>query len=125
MTNKEVFEQYNTEQWVIEQNLCFLLQEYWEDYCVPRIKQVELEQYKIGTKMPENPVTFVKKFMQEETICSVEYAEKSKMDSLENNVVDIIDADFREVVEQDNSNDKEEDFDGFDNLVVTLPKFDV
>ena len=114
MLNKEVFEQYGTETWVIEQNLCFLLQIYWDDYC---------RQY--GGAMPENPVSFVKRFMKEETLCSVEYAEKSKMDTLENNVVDIIDADFREVSEHDSNKDKDEDFECFDNLVVTPPKFEL
>lgn len=30
MLNKEVFEQFGSEQWVIEENLCYLLQEYAE-----------------------------------------------------------------------------------------------
>ena len=87
MTNQELFEQYNTEKWVIEQNLCFLLQEYWDEYC----------KDEFGMRMPENPVSFVKKFMKEETICDIEYAEKSKINTLENNVTETIDADYIEL----------------------------
>ena len=29
MLNKEVFEKYGTENWVIEENLCYLLQKYF------------------------------------------------------------------------------------------------
>ena len=73
MLNKDVFKEYNTEQWVIEENLCYMLQLYWMNYCAKRYNEAV---------MPENPVTFVKKFMQEETICNVDMAEKSKMDTL-------------------------------------------
>lgn len=31
MNNQEVFEQYGSEKWVIEENLCYLLQEYVEE----------------------------------------------------------------------------------------------
>ena len=81
MTNQEIFEQYNTEKWVIEQNLCFMLQEYW-DAILEDIKR----EYN-GSSMPINPVSFVKKFMKEETLCSVEYAEMSKIDKLEKNII--------------------------------------
>jgi hypothetical protein len=87
MTNQELFEQYNTEKWVIEQNLCFLLQLYWDRHC----------QDAFHSGMPENPVTFVKKFMKEETICDVEYAEKSKMSTLESREVGIIGGGYTEV----------------------------
>ena len=50
MLNKEVFEQFGSEQWVIEENLCYLLQEYVE---------------KLGVKNPISPVVFVKEFMEE------------------------------------------------------------
>ena len=89
MLNKEVFEQYSTEQWVIEQSLCFMLQTYW-DAILEDIKR----GYN-GSSMPINPVSFVKKFMKEETLCSVEYAEMSKMDKVEKNI--IADVEFKEV----------------------------
>ena len=44
--------------------------------------------------MPYNPVTFVKTFMKDETLCEIEYTEKSKIETLGNN---IIDADFTEL----------------------------
>ena len=75
MTNLELFENYNTEKWVIEENLCFMLQEYWE--------KCNEKGYLKERQMPINPVSFVKSFMKEETLCEVEYAEKSKMETLE------------------------------------------
>jgi len=93
MTNSEVFEQYNTERWVIEQNLCFLLQTYWEEYGKKAIE--DAKNGYITSDMPYNPVTFVKRFMKDETICSVEYAEKSKMSTIENNIIE--DVDFTEL----------------------------
>lgn len=93
MTNSEVFKQYNTEQWVIEQNLCFLLQEYWEKYGKKAIEQAKNGYVTSG--MPCNPVSFVKQFMKDETLCDVEFAEKSKISTLENNIVG--DTDFIEL----------------------------
>lgn len=93
MTNQELFEEYNSEKWVIEQNLCFMLQAYWEEHGKKAIEQAK-NGY-VTTGMPYNPVSFVKKFMKEETLCAVEYAEKSKMNTVENNTV--IDADFAEL----------------------------
>lgn len=93
MTNAEVFKQYNTENWVIEQNLCFLLQAYWDAH-----GQKAVEDAKNGSvtrSMPYNPISFVKKFMKDETLCTVEYAEKSKVSTIENNTV--IDAEFVEL----------------------------
>ena len=93
MTNAEVFKEYGSEKWVIEQNLCFLLQEYWEKY-----GKVAVEQAKNGhitSGMPYNPVSFVKEFMKDETLCSIEYAEKSKISNVENNIIG--DADFVEL----------------------------
>ena len=87
MTNQELFEQYNTEKWVIEQNLCFFLQEYWDKHC----------KNEFHSGMPENPVSFVKRFMKEETICDIEYAEKSKINTLESNETEIIDVDYMEL----------------------------
>ena len=92
MLNSEVFKQYHTEQWVIEQNLCFLLQAYWEEHGKKAIEQAK-NGYTIST-MPYNPIRFIKKFMKEETLCDVAYAEQSKMTSVESNVIE--DADFTE-----------------------------
>ena len=75
MTNKEVFINYSSEQWVLEQNLCFMLQDYWD-----KIKEKCGD--KLPSQMPLNPVTFVKAFMKEETIVDVLWAEKSKMDNI-------------------------------------------
>lgn len=93
MTNQELFEQYNTEKWVIEQNLCFLLQAYWEEHGKKAIEQAK-NGY-VTSDMPYNPVSFVKEFMKSETLCAVGYAEKSKMANVENNIVE--DADFTEL----------------------------
>ena len=75
MTNKEVFINYSSEQWILEQNLCFMLQDYWD-----KIKEKCGD--KLPSQMPLNPVTFVKAFMKEETIVDVPWAEKSKMDNI-------------------------------------------
>lgn len=93
MTNSEVFEQYNTERWVIEQNLCFLLQEYWEKHGKKAIEQAK-NGY-VTSDMPYNPVSFVKQFMRDETICDIEYAEKSKISTIENNIIE--DVEFTEL----------------------------
>lgn len=85
MTNKEVFINYSSEQWVLEQNLCFMLQDYWD-----KIKEKCGD--KLPSQMPLNPVTFVKAFMKEETIVDVPLAEKSKMDNImkhPDNIIDI------------------------------------
>ena len=92
MTNQEVFKEYGSEKWVVEQNLCCLLQEYWESYGKKAVEDAKNGYTTSG--MPYNPVTFVKKFMKEETYCELEYAEKSKMETLRSNVID---ADFTEL----------------------------
>ena len=94
MTNAEIFEQYNTEKWVIEQNLCFLLQAYWDEHGTKAIE--DAKNGNTSTCMPYNPISFVKKFMREETLCPVEYAEKSKVSTVENNTV--VDAEFIELI---------------------------
>lgn len=80
MTNKEVFEQYGSENWVIEENLYFLLQEFAEN---------------LGVRPTFNTVGFIKNFMKDETLVEVEWAEKSKQDHLEEN--GCIDGNFREL----------------------------
>lgn len=93
MTNSEIFKQYNTEEWVIEQNLCFLLQEYWETHCKKAVE--DAKNGYITSGMPYNPVSFVKEFMKDETLCDVEDAEKSKISTVEKNI--IRDTDFIEL----------------------------
>ena len=93
MTNSEVFKEYNTEQWVIEQNLCLLLQTYWEEHGKKAIEQAK-NGY-ITSDMPYNSVSFVKKFMRDETLCDVVAAEKSKISTIENNTIG--DAEFIEL----------------------------
>lgn len=83
MTNHDVLKEYNTEQWVIEQTLCFMLQEYAE---------------KLGVKNPYNPVTFVKEFMKQETYADIALAEKSKMDTVASSVV----ADASSIIVEEN-----------------------
>lgn len=85
MQNSEVFSQYGSERWVVEQNLCFLLQDFWE--------QLHTKGYVKESHCPLNPVSVVKSFMKEETIVDVPWAEKSKMAHVEDGAV--IDADFR------------------------------
>ncbi len=80
MTNQELFEQYGSEKWVIEQNLCFLLQTYWEE--------CHSKGYIMESHMSVNPVGFVKQFMKEETLCNIKYAEQSKMDGLNDNAIE-------------------------------------
>ena len=50
---------------------------------------------KLGVRPPFNMVGFIKNFMKEETLVEVEFAEKSKLDHLEEN--DCIEGDFREL----------------------------
>lgn len=80
MTNEEVFKEYGTEKWVIEENLCYLLQEYAE---------------KLGASNPYNPVSFIKKWMKEDTFINKTYAEKSLLSHCKENVVS--DAEYKEV----------------------------
>jgi hypothetical protein len=89
----EVFKEYGTERWVIEESLCFLLQTYWEEHGKKAIEQAK-NGY-ITHAMPYNPVSFVKQFMKDETYCEVEFAEKSKISNIENNIIG--DADFTEL----------------------------
>ena len=80
MTNKEIFEQYGSETWAIESNLCFLLQEYWDK--TNEVNRTHLD-------MPINPVGFAKEFMDKETYLNIPYVEQSKMDSLEKDAIDV------------------------------------
>lgn len=90
MTNQEFFENYGTEKWAIEQNLCFLLQGYWEE-----VRKCTGAGSGLPVQMPLNPVSYVKKFMKEETIVEVKWAERSKMDTVEKGVV--VEGEFREL----------------------------
>jgi hypothetical protein len=92
MTNAEVFDKFHTEKWVLEQNLCFMLQDYWD-----KIREKTGIGEKLPSQMPINPVTFVKAFMKEETIMNVPWAEKSKMDNIMKHPENIIEAEFTEI----------------------------
>ena len=59
------------------------MQEYW--------KELHRNGYIKESQMPINPVGFIKKFMKEETVCDIEYAEKSKINTLESEEVLVID----------------------------------
>lgn len=93
MTNEEVFKQYSTERWVIVENLCFLLQEYWEKHGKKAIE--DAKNGYVTSDMPYNPVSFVREFMKDETLCDVGYAEKSKISTVEDNTIE--DVDFTEL----------------------------
>ncbi len=83
MLNKEVFEQFGSEQWVIEENLCYLLQEYVE---------------KLGVKNPISPVVFVKEFMEEESYINEKYAKMSAVNTAKKNIVaDCIEGEYIEI----------------------------
>lgn len=90
MTNQEVFANYGSEQGVIEENLSLLLLMYWEEV------YNKYPDTKITRHQPINTVSFVKRFMEQDTNCGVEYAEKSKMETLEAAVVADVDADVLE-----------------------------
>lgn len=81
MQNKDVFKEFGTEEWVIEENLCYLLQEYKE-----LVRQNKWQGV--------NLVGFVKDFMKQETFVHIDLAEKSKMETLEDNVIDVIDVEY-------------------------------
>lgn len=74
MTNREVLKEYITENFVIEEVLGYLLLEYKE-----LIRQGKVEV---------NTVSFVKKFLQEESLVYVDLAEQSKIKNMEKNIVD-------------------------------------
>ena len=89
MTNQEVFKQYGSENWVVEENLCYLLQEY--------VEELHNKGYIKESQSPINTVGFVKGFMKENTLCNIEFAEKSKMNSLAKREVAVIDLICKEV----------------------------
>lgn len=88
MTNKEVFENYSSENWVIEEALSLMLIEFMDEL-----------KHKAGNTITNNinTVGFIKKFMKDETLVHAELAEKSKMDSLEKRHDTIEDAEYREI----------------------------
>lgn len=72
MTNKEVFENYGTEDWIMREVLCYLLMRHKDELA----------------KHPEvNPVGVVQEFLAEETLVNLKYAEMSKMRTLESKVI--------------------------------------
>lgn len=74
MTNKEYFESYASVAWALEQNLAMMISQYCEDSNIPH-------------HMMKNPVTFVKKFMKQETYAEIDFAEKAKMEQLESSII--------------------------------------
>jgi hypothetical protein len=90
MLNKEVFEKFGMENWVIEENLCYLLQEYAE---------------RLGVPNPYSPVAFVKDFMQEETYVNTKYAEMSAVNTAKKNIVaDYEEGEYKEVQPSETTN---------------------
>lgn len=87
MTNNEAFERYSSEKWVLEENLCFMLQDFWD-------KVREKSDVQLPNKMPINPVTFIKGFLKEDTLVDVKWAEKSKMENTSKSPETIIDVEF-------------------------------
>lgn len=94
MNNAEVFKEYGTEQWVIEENLSYLLMNFREK-CIEEIRNHPTLDPE-GCIKAVNTVSVVKEFMKEETLCNVKFAEKSKIDTLEN-MIEIEEGDFREI----------------------------
>ena len=88
MTNEEVFRQYGSEKWVVEEVLSYLLLEYWDKHGKRACEEAQRGYRTTGA--PHSTVDFVKDFMKEETLVHTDYAEKSKMDSLEKCVVEEI-----------------------------------
>lgn len=89
MLNSEFFANYGTEQWAVEENLCFMLQKYWET-----VREQTYPGKPLPLMPPVNLVSFTKEFMKENTLVEVKYAEQSKMQNLETAAID---AEFREL----------------------------
>ena len=85
MTNEEVFN--SKQKWAIEENLCFMLQTYWEEAC-------KKENNGQTREMTINPVTFVKEFMEKESYVYDDMIKKSMADS---NSCEVIDGEYTEV----------------------------
>ena len=89
MTNQEFFKEFGSEQWAVEQNLSFLLLKYF-DTCRDR-------DLLPSSHPPINTVSFVKEFMKQETEVDLDMAEASKQHTLERDIEEIEDGDFREI----------------------------
>ena len=87
MTNKEVIENYNTEQWVMEELMFDLLHEFMDKANISR------------GSLRFNMVGFIKEFMKQEALCDVEYAEKSKIASLESKEIITVESEDIRMVE--------------------------
>ena len=125
MTNEEVFRQYGSEKWVVEEVLSYLLLEYWDKHGKRACEEAQ-RGYRI-TGAPHSTVDFVKDFMKEETLVHTDYAEKSKMDSLEKCVVEEIEeGSWRElpcdVPEEERKTCGEAYIGAFPNAKVTVVK---
>lgn len=101
MQNKEFFANYGTENWAVEQNLCFMLQEYWD-----AVRERTGIGQTLPVQLPLNPVSFIKEFMKEDTLVEVKYAEQSKTCYAESHKLspptNFIEGEFREINTSDN-----------------------
>ena len=76
LTNEEMFIKYSNQYWVLRQLLCFAIQEYEEE--------------------KGNPVTFVNKFLKEESLVDADLAKKS---SFRQNNTEVIDGYWKDVTD--------------------------
>lgn len=89
MTNKEAIEKYSKDMpFVAEQIMYFLLQEYWEE--------LHEKGYVKESHSPVNGVSFVKKFLKEETIVETDALDRY---TVRDSVIEIEEGSWREVTE--------------------------
>lgn len=69
-----------------EENLCYMLQEYWEQAMEKMSHITGVTKY---TSMPINPVGFVKGFLKEDTLVETKYYEVAKQRTLEKDAIDV------------------------------------
>jgi len=84
MTNKEVFEKYGDQQFIVETQVYDAIREYWEKHC---------QRY--GSQPPANIVGFVKDWIKQESIADTDIVDMVR--AKKSDTDDIIDAEFREI----------------------------
>ena len=84
MKNKEVFEKYNDQNFIIEQQIYFAIVSYWEEYC---------EKY--SSRPPHNVIDFVKKWMKEDSYTDTSFVDLARKKEQEEKA-EIIDVEFSE-----------------------------
>lgn len=84
MTNKEVFEKYSDQQFIVEELVYDAIMEYWEKHCK-----------KYNAQPPANIVGFVKNWMKQESIANTEIVDVNRQ--REKEPEDIIDVEFCEI----------------------------